>query len=120
MNIFLLDDELEVRRRLCALIEELPDMKIEEHASEAGDMAFSIRKSRPDVLVMDIHTAGSLELIRRLKAESGSPVVMVLSNEPSLLYRVKSHEAGAAYFFDKTREQERLIEAIEDLAKELA
>jgi DNA-binding NarL/FixJ family response regulator len=121
MKIFLVDNELAVRERMCAMIEEIEGVIIVGHAAEAGNLEFRLQECKPDVVILDIHVpGGGLDLIRRIQTASGRPVVITMVDSPSLLYRIKCHQAGATYFFDKRNEQDHLLEALRNLEKEFA
>jgi DNA-binding NarL/FixJ family response regulator len=122
VKVLLLDDAGLVRERLTAMVGALRGVEISAVGSGAPDAEERIRELRPDVVLVDVHSprAMGLDLIRRIKSGGARPVVIALSSSPSFLYRVKCHEAGAAYYFDKVREQDRLVEAIVQLSRELA
>jgi hypothetical protein len=46
-------------------------------------------------------------------------VIIVITSFSTFQYRTKFHEAGAAYFFDKSRELDRLVDALVALNLEL-
>jgi DNA-binding NarL/FixJ family response regulator len=75
---------------------------------------------KPHVIVIDIGMpGGALDLVRTIKSVTHPPIVIALSSSSSIQYRAACHRAGAEYFFDKIREQERLVEAVVELQKEL-
>jgi DNA-binding response OmpR family regulator len=122
MKVLLLDDAVLVRERLAAMVGGLEGVEVSVGESGAPHFEEWVRELRPDVVVLDVHAARSkgLELIRRIRSGGARPVVIALSRSPSFLYRVKCHEAGAAYYFDMVRESDRVIEAIVQLRQEIA
>jgi DNA-binding NarL/FixJ family response regulator len=122
VKVLLLDGDALVRERLAAIIAAVHGVEVTTVGEScAADIEARILELQPDVVVLDVHAprAMGLDLIRRLKAKGDRPVVIALSSSSSFRYRVKCHEAGAAYYFDKVREQDRLVEAIVELSQEL-
>jgi DNA-binding response OmpR family regulator len=122
VRVLLLDDATLIRDRLAAIISSLPGVEVSVAGTGGADVEAHALELRPDVVIVDVHAprALGLELIRKLKSGGARPVVIALSSSPSFLYRVKCHDAGATYYFDKVREQERMVEAIAELTRELA
>jgi DNA-binding response OmpR family regulator len=122
MKVLLLDDAVPIRERLAAMMGTVQGVEVSAGGCGGWDAEARIRGLHPDVVVLDVHAQQSmgLDLIRKLKSGGIRPVVIALSSSPSFLYRVKCHEAGAAYYFDKVRELDRLVEAITELSQELA
>ena len=121
MKVLLLDGGALVRERLAAIIAAVHGVEVTTGESCAADIEARILELHPDVVVLDVHAprAMGLDLIRRLRSDPDRPVVIALSSSSSFRYRVKCHEAGAAYYFNKVREEDRLVDAIVELSQEL-
>jgi DNA-binding NarL/FixJ family response regulator len=121
MRLLLIDDADAVRPRLAAALGEIDGLDVTSCAPRAGGIIRLILERRPDVIVIDIRIpGGALDLVRTIKSGRHPPVVIALSSSSSIQYRAACHKAGAEYFFDKVREQARLMEAVVELQKELA
>jgi DNA-binding NarL/FixJ family response regulator len=121
MRVLIIDDSNAVRPRLEHALAAIEGLDVSSCAPSEGGVMQRILEGKPDVVVIDVHMpGGALELIRAMKAGAHAPVVIALSPSSSIQYRSACHRAGAEFFFDKAREQERLVEAVADLQKELA
>ena len=120
MKVLILDDADAVRPRLADVLGEIDGLDVSSCAPSAGGTVELIRNHKPDVIVIDIRMpGGALDLIRAIKSGTHPPIVIALSSSSSIQYRAACHRAGAEYFFDKVREQARLVEAVVELQKEL-
>jgi len=73
-----------------------------------------------DALVLDLQLkqGHGFNVLKTVRSASHRPriTVLVLSNYATPLYRARSMEIGADYFFDKAREYDQLCEVLERLA----
>ncbi|MFA6505130.1 MAG: response regulator [Treponemataceae bacterium] len=121
MKLLIIDDADAVRLRLADVLGEIDGLEVDSCAPRAGGIIQRIQEMRPDIVVIDIGMQdGALDLVRTIKSVSHPPVVIALSGSSSIQYRAACHSAGAEYFFDKDREQARMVEAITELQLELA
>ena len=121
MKVFVADSSPCILERLDSLLSEIPGIEIAGHARDGEEAIALIQACEPEVLILDssLPPEGGLGLLRRLRSKGCTPVILVITSFPTLQYRTKFHEAGAAYFFDKSREQDRLVEALVVLKQEL-
>lgn len=121
MKVFVADSSPCILERLDSLLSEIPGIEIAGHARNGEEAIALIPACEPEVLILDssLPPEGGLGLLRRLRSKGCTPVILVITSFPTLQYRTKFHEAGAAYFFDKSREQDRLVEALVVLKQEL-
>ncbi len=112
LRILLVDDHAGVRRVFRELLQERPELHV---VGEAGDGLEAIAEAhalRPDVILMDVSMPGmdGIEATRRIRAEL--PFIQILG----LSTHVKTGDlhaielAGAAGFFTKGVDTERLID----------
>ena len=120
MKVFIVDDSALVRERIIAMISEHPGIEITGQAENALEGINSIRKLKPDVVILDIRMPGGngIEVLRNIKKNSSGPTIIILTNYPYPQYRKKCIEAGADYFFDKSTEFNKIIEVIKKLIQE--
>jgi len=121
MKLLVIDDADAIRARLAEVLGEIGGLDVSSCDPKTGGVIKLILEQKPDVIVIDIHLpGGALDLERTIKSDPHPPVVIALSAPSSLQYRAACHRAGAEFFFDKVLEQERLVEAVTGLQKELA
>ena len=119
-RIFIVDDSPVVRERLTGMISELAGMQVVGHAEIAFEAINSIRRLKPDVVVLDISMPGGsgMYVLETIKRERPCPLVIMLTNFAHDQYRKKCLQLGADYFFDKTTEFDRVIEVLRQLPGE--
>src|SRR5262249_32876444 len=106
------DDHAAVRKVLREMLEERPEFRVVGDAAnglEAIDRAHALR---PDVVLMDISmpTMDGVEATRRLRAELPFIEVFGLSMQPRTQGPHPIEEAGAAGFFTKGIDTQRLLD----------
>ena len=116
-KVFIVDDSPVVRERLTGMISELAGMQVVGHAEIAFEAIHSIRRLKPDVVVLDISMPGGsgMYVLETIKRERPCPLVIMLTNFAHDQYRKKCLQLGADYFFDKTTEFDRVIEVLRHL-----
>jgi len=120
MKVFIVDDSALVRERIIAMISEHPGIEITGQAKNAQEGINSIRKLKPDAVILDIRMPGGngIEVLKNIKKNSCSPTIIILTNYPYPQYRKKCIEAGADFFFDKSTEFHKIIEVLKKLIQE--
>jgi DNA-binding NarL/FixJ family response regulator len=114
MKVLIADDSAIVRERLVGLLSELPEVEIVGEARTTEEAAQSIQQLRPDVVILDIQMPGGgsgIDVLRAVKERQSAPRVIMLTNHSLPQYRDKYLAAGADFFFDKSTEFEKVIEA---------
>lgn len=116
MKIFIADDSAVMRERIIEMLSELPGIKIAGEAPSSRKAIDSIKKLKPDVVILDIRMRGGngIEVLKNNK-KNRKPLVIVLTNYPYPQYRKKCMEAGADFFFDKATEFHKINEVLKEL-----
>ena len=86
--------------------------------AQRGDEAVgSIRKLKPDVVILDIRMSGGngIEAFQRIKKENPDITVIMFTNYPYSQYKKKCMEAGADFFLDKSIEFDEIPEIFKTL-----
>jgi PAS domain S-box-containing protein len=112
LGILIADDHAAVRKVLREMLEERPELRVVGDASnglEAIDRAHALR---PDVVLMDISMPkmDGVEATRRLRAELPFIQVIGLSMQPRTPNPHPIEQAGAAGFFTKGIDTQRLLD----------
>jgi DNA-binding NarL/FixJ family response regulator len=113
MRVLIVDDNPAIRERLAALLTERFEVELDQ-ASSAYEGIVLARARTPQLVLLDLHMPGGsgLMALPDLKALSPSPVVVVLTADPSEPQRRSCLQKGADYFLDKSGDFEPIIEAL--------
>ncbi|HEY3074176.1 MAG TPA: response regulator [Burkholderiales bacterium] len=114
MQVFLVEDSPMVRERIEAMIAEVPGTTIAGRASGAAAAIRDILQTKPDLVVLDVQLAegSGFDVLRELHARAPEIDVVMLSNYSADPYRQIAERFGARAFFDKSREFERVRDAV--------
>ena len=115
MNIFLVEDSSPVRERLAAMLGAIPGATVVGQADRAEPAIREILATRPEVVVLDLGLAGGssgFDVLRAVRPQAPEIDFYMLSNFAADPYRQLAGRLGARGFFDKSREFERVREAI--------
>lgn len=113
-RIYIVDDNAEIRQRLVAQLAETHDAQVVGQAATAEEALQGIDTARPDTLLLDIRLPGKsgMALLVDVRQRYPDMRIIIMTNYDYPHYRRQSLNAGAQYFFNKTREFEALIEAL--------
>jgi two-component system nitrogen regulation response regulator NtrX len=111
-RLLVIDDEPDIRKTLKMTLEyEGYEVLVASTGNEGLERA---RIDRPDAILLDIKMPGldGLDVLERLKAQSGDAAVLMISGHGDIADAVKATRLGAIDFLEKPLEQERLSIAI--------
>jgi len=117
-KIFIADDSLIVCARLISLFSEIENLSIVGSAQNGIDAIDAIKRTEPDVVILDIQMpkANGLEVLQAIKTFSPTTVVIILTNYPLVQIKNQSMNAGADYFYDKSADIDKMLETVRKLA----
>ncbi len=118
ITVFIVDDSLIVRARIMTMLSDLQNVTIVGHAPNSVDASAAILTLRPDVVILDVQMPGGsgIDLLRELKKLHPSPIAIMFTNFPFVQIRKECVEAGADYFFDKSRDFEKITQVLGRMA----
>jgi len=118
MKVFIADDSIEIRKRIIAMLSDVERIDMIGQAENVQDAISSIHKLNPDVVILDIRMPGGsgMDVLKTIEKRNRMPVVIMLTNYPHSQYRNKCLDAGADFFFDKSREFEKVIEIVNSMS----
>ena len=116
-KVYVVDDSDFVRERVIEMLSELEEVEIVGETGDPLEALAAIRQIVPDAVILDIRLPGrsGVEVLRDLKKEEPSPVVIILTNYPYPQYRKECNEAGADYFLNKSSEFNKIAEVLRGL-----
>jgi DNA-binding NarL/FixJ family response regulator len=114
VNVFVVEDAVQVRKRLVAMVRSVPGVKVVGEAESVSGAIAGVLGSDADTVLLDLQlTDGSgLDVLTALKAKRPALHVIVLSNFTSTQHRRASIGAGADVFLDKSQEFGRVREIL--------
>ncbi len=118
LKIFLVEDSPILRERLAETMESWGDVQITGHAEAEDEAEVALRDHPWDVLILDLQLlqGTGMGVLRTLNSHrKPGTVIIVLTNYSIPLYRTRSMQLGADYFFDKTQEFDRVMEVLTTL-----
>lgn len=96
-RVFIVDDHTMFREGLRQLIEHESSLTVCGDAADADEALAAIRRTRPDVVLVDISLSGAsgIDLIKNLRAEDDDLPILVVSMHDESLYAERALRAGA-------------------------
>ena len=114
MKLFIVEDSAIIRGRIMAMVSILDNIQIAGSSGETVESLNMIRTLQPDIVILDIRLKGGsgIDLLQVIKNEFPGILVIMLTNYPYPQYQRRCLELGADYFFDKSREFEKIIDVL--------
>jgi DNA-binding NarL/FixJ family response regulator len=117
-RVLLVDDEALVRAGLRMILEAAGDIDVVGEAVDGADAVEAVRRSRPDVVLMDIRMPrlDGLAALQALRALDDPPPVVILTTFDLDDYVFRALQAGAAGFLLKDTPPLELVNAVRVVA----
>ncbi|GAA3613521.1 response regulator transcription factor [Microlunatus ginsengisoli] len=117
VRLVIADDEAMIRAGLRMLIDHQPDLEVVEEAADGIQAVAAVRRSRPDVVLLDIRMPRSdgLEAARQILAGSTSKVIILTTFDEDG-YLAEALRIGVSGFLLKVAPPEQLLAAIRTVA----
>jgi DNA-binding NarL/FixJ family response regulator len=115
-TVLIIEDSKEVRKRIAALLNESPRIRIAGEAGSGREALEAVRRTRPDTVVLDIRLPdqSGIALLKTFKTRYPGMAVIMLTNLDDPIYRRQCRRLGADHFLSKTMEFEKIVETIID------
>jgi DNA-binding response OmpR family regulator len=116
-KVLVVDDAVEVRRRVCSLLAEQASTVVVGCAATADEVIRHFVELGPGCVVIDVpvHDPAGFELLGALRSIDRSCVLISLTNHATEEFRLRSLGAGADHFLEKSTEFERVAELVRGL-----
>lgn len=119
VRVLIVDDQSMIRAGFAALLDAQEDITVVDTAEDGAGIADVVRRTRPDVVLMDIRMpkVNGLDATRAIFAMPGAPPkVIVLTTFDADEYVFAALRAGASGFLLKDSPPEELIHAVHVVA----
>jgi two-component system, NarL family, invasion response regulator UvrY len=114
IRIAIADDHVMFRDGLKRLLETEPLMELVGEASDGREAVDMVRKTSPDVLLLDVSMPGrdGLEIVQELKQHDPRLRILMLTAHPEDHYAIRCLKSGADGYMTKQQAVDELIAAI--------
>jgi len=118
IRVFIADDHAIVREGLKQILAEQRDIVVAGEAETGLDAVKLFRKSRCNVLLLDISLPdrNGIDVLKQIKSEKPELAVLMLSMHREDQYAIRSLKAGAAGYLTKQSAPLELVNAIRQVA----
>ena len=113
-TVLVVDDAIETRDRLCAMLIEQVGADAVGCAADAGAVVALLAARRPAAIVIDVpvHDPAGFELLATLRRLAPTSVVIMLTNHTTDEFRNRSRAAGVDHFLVKAAQFEQVVELV--------
>lgn len=117
IKVLIVDDALPVRERLVRHLAAIDGVEIAGEAGTVPEAMNAVRALHPDAVVLDIQMPGGtgIDVLEEIRKSFPETTVIMLTNTPLPQIRRKCLLAGAAHFFDKTCEFEKVADVLREM-----
>ena len=117
LKVVLCDDSDFVRQHLTSVLKSIEGVDVVGEADTIKSSIKTINETEPDVVVLDIQfpDGSGIDALSTIKNQRPETKVIMLTNHANEMYKRACLRAGAAYFFDKSREFAEVPNAIRTL-----
>ena len=119
IKLLICDDHPVVRSGLRGMLESQPDLEVVAEATDGGEAVELARHHNPDVILMDLRMPkmDGITATERIKTEDPAAAVLILTTYETDADVVRGVDAGALGFLLKDAPEERIFDAIYDVAR---
>jgi DNA-binding NarL/FixJ family response regulator len=113
-KIVIVDDHPVMRLGLTALIDAEPELTVCGEASTARSALSVIRKSQPDLVIVDLMLKGlsGLDVVKKMKTRHPEIPSLILSMHDESVYAERALRAGASGYVTKQQLDDTVLKAI--------
>lgn len=114
IRVAIADDHALVRQGIRRILEAELDIRVVGEAQDGDEALALVRRSHPDVLILDISMPGKdgLEATREIRAQGVPTRILILTMHNEEHYALRTLRAGAQGFLYKGADSEELVRAV--------
>lgn len=112
-KILIIDDDQMMLNALTTLLETEGFATVTAKDGESGIVAY--REQEPDAVLLDLRlpVKNGIEVLKEIRRMNKNAQVIIITGYPSPEVREESMKHGAFYFYEKTRDVNELMQAIQ-------
>ena len=117
LRVLVVDDNQSIRSAIRQLLQTQVDIEVIGEAADGTDAIRKMQTYRPDVILMDaaMPTMNGFDAVRRIKKESPSTQVLMLSQFDSDAFTREALAVGASGYILKSNASKQLIPALREI-----
>lgn len=110
MQVLIVDDSRLVRERLVELVDGIANVEIVGQAATVAEGIAAVSALHPDFVLLDLKMpdGDGIAVLDAAKHLDHAPIVAMLTNHPFPQFRKRCLDAGADFFWDKSRDFTRI------------
>ena len=114
MKVYIVEDSPMMVDRIQSKISCIDGLEIAGSAAEEITALHDVRTLHPDFMIIDIRlkAGDGINLLKKVKNENPGVTVAMLTNYSSPEFRDKCMSLGADFFFDKSRDFDRISDTL--------
>ena len=113
------EDSKGVLGRLYGLVQGIPEVDVVASWTSLKEIALSVRRFQPDVLVLDLYLADgtAMDVMRNLEFSETKPILIILAEQPYEDIEAQLKMAGADFVLNKSLEFELIVKILSRLSE---
>jgi DNA-binding NarL/FixJ family response regulator len=114
MTIVLADADAHFRDRLKKRLEKITGVRVVGESSDSEETTAMILNRKPDIAILNfsLRDGCCIEALRHIKQLMVPPIIIVVTDDPSLDNETACSLAGADFFFGKATEDQKIVNTI--------
>jgi DNA-binding NarL/FixJ family response regulator len=114
MTIVLADADAHFRDRLKKRLEKITGVRVVGESSDSEETTAMILNRKPDIAILNfsLRDGCGIEALRHIKQLMVPPIIIVITDDPSLDNETACSLAGADFFFGKATEDQKIVNTI--------
>ena len=119
IRTLVVDDERLARQKVRTLLDDDPEIEVVGECANGTDALAAVRKSKPDLLLLDIEMPGlnGFEVLQRLRSERLPMVVFITAHDE---YAVRAFEVEAVDYVMKPFDRRRFHDALRRAKRQMS
>jgi len=121
LKIVTVEDSLLVAERVQSMLSDIENIEFLGNARNVSSALQLIRKKQPNVVILDVHlgddvpNVNGMNLLEAIRRKYPDMKIIMLTNLSGPQYRNTCISLGADFFFDKSNDFDRVVEALKDI-----